>query len=166
MTKSKMAEGSASAKAAEQEPKPKATRKAAKSKRSKKAEVAETPEQLPEAVATTEPPESTPGEGPTFADMARGYLAQLEEEGRSESTINGYRAELRLAASVLGEEKSLDDLTAEEVAAFLGSDAVTHSRTGQPKSKLSTDRTARVLRQALAWAVEHGMVKQTPVPRD
>lgn len=90
----------------------------------------------------------------TFADMASGYLISLEDEGRSESTMNGYRRELKLAASVLGEERPLDEITDKEVEAFLTSEVVTLTRDGREKSRLSTDRTARVLRQALAWAAE------------
>ena len=139
MTKSKQPEGSAGSQTAEKELKPKATKKAAKPAASKAA---------------------------TFSEMAAGYLAQLEEEGRSESTINGYRAELKLGARGLGEERPLDELTVAEVEAFLGSEAVTMTRDGRPKSKLSTDRTARVLRQSLAWARDHGLVKEVPLPQE
>jgi len=106
------------------------------------------------AEPTELPPEPAESSVTSFADMARGYLALLEDEGRSESTINGYRAELRLAASVLGEERPLAEITPEVVEAFLASEVVTLTRDGREKSKLSTDRTARVLRQALEWAAD------------
>lgn len=107
---------------------------------------------------------TTKSKGASFADMAAGYLATLEEEGRSESTVTGYRRELVLAASLLGEETLLDEVTAEEVEAFLGSDAVTKKKDGTEKSKLSIDRSCRVLRQALGWAVEHEILKTAPLP--
>ena len=62
---------------------------------------------------------------PTFADMARGYLDQLDKDGKSESTIFGYRMELRTAASVLGEDTSLAEITPEKVQAYFASAKVT-----------------------------------------
>jgi len=116
---SKKADEANTAESADQQSEP--VQKPAKPKRSKKAgepeaatstDQAPAPEQTPEPTPGEEPlPESGETKGPTFADMARGYLAELEEAGCSESTVAGYRRELKLAASVLGEEKVLAEIT-------------------------------------------------------
>ena len=145
-----------------EEVQPEPTQKPTKPKRSKKAAKAKTPEL--QAEPKEQPTEPKQKEGTSFADMAAGYLGQLEQAGCSESTINGYRRELVLAASIIGEDRPLAELTPEHVEAFLASDVVTKKRDGGPKSRLSTDRTERVLRQALQWAEQHGLVEHAPIP--
>jgi hypothetical protein len=48
---------------------------------------------------------ATPPSGTaTLADIAAGYLAHMETEGKSDGTISSYRMELRTAAIELGED--------------------------------------------------------------
>lgn len=100
----------------------------------------------------------------TLAELAKRYLEKLEADGKSAGTQFSYKMELRLALEVLGEKTSVAKLTRPKVQAFFESEAVTKTRTGVPKSPLSIAKTTRVLRQALAYAVELGVIEKAPLP--
>jgi hypothetical protein len=137
-----------------------------------------TVETQPEAaVATEPPPETEPPKKPkakkkakavsgvaTLADIAAGYLANMETEGKSDGTISSYRMEPKTAAAELGEDTAVADITPEKVQAFFESKRVTKLRSGKNKAKPSIDKTRRVLRLALCWAAERGILAKAPLP--
>ena len=71
---------------------------------------------------------------------------------------------MNVALAVLGEETPVDTLTPAAVQAYFDCDRVTKLRSGKPKSQLSIDKTRRVLRQALVFAVERKWLKSAPLP--
>ncbi|MFN0007033.1 MAG: hypothetical protein ACKVXR_03920 [Planctomycetota bacterium] len=129
-----------------------------------------------QAVATTEEPApetEAPKKGKrkksvsgvaTLIDLASAYATQMEEDGKSDGTIASYKMELKTAMTELGEETPLADLTPEKVGAFFTSKRVMKLRSGKNKSQLSIDKTRRVLRLALVWAEERGIVAKAPLP--
>jgi hypothetical protein len=127
-----------------------------------------TEEPAPEA----EPPKKAKGKkkaklpsgNATLADIAAGYLAHMEETGKSSGTIASYGMELRTAMADLGEATPVADLTIERVHEYFTSKRVTKLRSGKNKSQLSIDKTRRVLRLALVWAAERGIVATAPIP--
>ena len=100
----------------------------------------------------------------TLADLAAAYLAHMEEAGKSDGTISSYRMELKTAAAELGEDTPIADLTPERVQEFFDCKRVTKLRSGKAKSQLSIDKTRRVLRLALVWAAERGIIAKAPIP--
>jgi hypothetical protein len=74
--------------------------------------------------------------------------------------------ELRTAAIELGEDTPIQDITPEKVHAFFTCKRVTKLRSGTNKSQLSIDKTRRVLRLALVWAEERGIVAKAPLPEE
>jgi len=102
--------------------------------------------------------------GGTLTDVATGYLTWMEEQGKSEGTISSYRMELRTALDELGAETPVADLTPDRVGEFFDCARVTKLRSGKAKAKPSIDKTRRVLRLALVWAVEAGLIEKAPVP--
>lgn len=100
----------------------------------------------------------------TLADAAKGFLEKLEADGASESTVSGYRRELNVAMDHFGEAKLLALIQPHEVQAYFECPAVMVARNGSPKAQPSYDRTRRVLRLALCWAVEHGLLETAPLP--
>jgi hypothetical protein len=127
-----------------------------------------TEEPAPEA----EPPKKAKGKkkaklpsgNATLADIAAGYLAHMEEAGKSDGTVSSYRMELKTAMDELGETTPVADLTIERVHDFFTSKRVTKLRSGKNKSQLSIDKTRRVLRLALVWAAERGIIATAPIP--
>lgn len=101
---------------------------------------------------------------PTLHDAAEGYLAQLDKDGAGDGTLSSYRMELKLALRELGATTALAELSAERVAAYFASAAVTKTRSGKPKAPATIDKTKRVLRLALVWAADVGLLSQAPIP--
>jgi hypothetical protein len=95
----------------------------------------------------------------TLEDLATGYLTHLEETGKSQGTVFSYRLELAVALDELGATTPVRELTAERVEAFFATDRVTKTRAGVLKARVSVEKTKRVLRQAIEWGVERGIVE-------
>jgi hypothetical protein len=102
----------------------------------------------------------------TLEELATRYLAHLDEVGKSQGTAFSYRLELTTALDELGRETKLADLTPARVLEFFTSDRVMKTRTGVAKARPTFLKTQRVLRLALVWAAESGLVEKAPVPED
>ena len=100
----------------------------------------------------------------TLVELTAAYATQMESDGKSAGTIASYSMELRLAEDELGADTTLADLTPEQVEKFFNSKRVTKLRSGKNKSQLSIDKTRRVLRLALVWAAERGIISKAPIP--
>lgn len=124
-----------------------------------------TPEQpAPEQPKGGKKKRAAPPPVATLELASEGYLGWMESQGKSRGTIASYSAELKLAMSELGAETLLAALTPEQVATYFASPRVTRLRSGKPKSQLSIDKTRRVLRLALGWAVSAGWIESVPLP--
>jgi hypothetical protein len=117
-------------------------------------------ETIPTPEANTVAPNAT---GLTLAGLADAYISALGTVGKGLGTQLSYRLDLSVALKALGEETRLDELTEEKVTAFFESATVTKTRTGSAKAQVSIDKTRRVFRQALAYAVKEGHIATTPV---
>jgi hypothetical protein len=100
----------------------------------------------------------------TLEDLAMRYLAHLEEAGKSNGTLFSYKLELVTALDELGKDTKLADLTPVKVLDYFVSDRVTKTRTGVLKAKPTIDKCRRVLRMALQWAQETGLIAAAPLP--
>jgi hypothetical protein len=100
----------------------------------------------------------------SLAGLADAYAGVMLGAGKTPGTIASYKAELALATKHLGADTPVAKLTVEKVRAYFESDAVTRLRSGRSKSPLSIDKTRRVLRLALVWAQEQGLIAKAPVP--
>jgi hypothetical protein len=106
-----------------------------------------------------------PKDGLTLADLTNLYIEHLEDAGKSHGTIFSYGMEMKLAQAELGAETKIAALTPKKVQAFYESDRVTKTKKGRQKSKLSIDKTRRVLRMALEFAAEKGLIESAPIPK-
>jgi len=100
----------------------------------------------------------------TLARLADAYLAHMGEAGKSPGTCFSYAMELKTAQAELGAETLVGALTPEQVATYFASARVTLLKSGQPKAQPSIDKTRRVLRLALVWAAEQGLIEKAPLP--
>jgi len=100
----------------------------------------------------------------TLSELTDRYLRALEDLGKAAGTCFSYRIELALAQRVLGADTLVSALTPERVKAFFECDAVTKTRTGVLKARVSVLKTQRVLRQALVWAERSSLVAKAPLP--
>ena len=100
----------------------------------------------------------------TLEDLAAKYLQHLEESGKSNGTLFSYKLELITALEELGAKTLLADLTPTRVLEYFVSDRVTKTRAGVQKAKPTVDKCRRVLRMAVQWAQETGLVAEAPLP--
>jgi hypothetical protein len=110
-------------------------------------------------------PDATPAPAPgTLAAVAEGYLAAIQRNGRSAGTADSYRLDLAVAMKFLGAETPVATLTADRVREFFEDRRVTHTRKGTPKNPVTVAKTRRILRLALCWAAEQGIIPSAPIP--
>jgi hypothetical protein len=102
----------------------------------------------------------------TLEGLATRYLAHLEEVGKSAGTTFSYRLELISALDVLGKETPLSTLTPARVLEYFTCDRVMKTKTGVAKARPTFLKTQRVLRLALVWAQDAGLVEKAPLPED
>lgn len=101
----------------------------------------------------------------TLEQLSRAYLDHIEKDGKSVGTCFSYLMELKTAMGELGAETLVASLTAEDIDRFNKCKRVTKlAKSGKPKSQLSIDKTRRVLRLALAWAAQSGLIASSPIP--
>ena len=102
----------------------------------------------------------------TLEDLAGKYLAHLEEVGKSNGTLFSYKLELVTALDEIGRETKLADLTPTRVLEYFTCDRVMKTRTGVAKARPTYLKTQRVLRLALQWAQDSGLIETAPLPED
>jgi hypothetical protein len=102
----------------------------------------------------------------TLEDLAGKYLLHLEDAGKSNGTLFSYKLELVTALDEIGRETKLSDLTPTRVLEFFVSDRVMKTRTGVAKAAPTYKKTRRVLRLALVWAQDAGLIERAPLPED
>ena len=102
----------------------------------------------------------------TLEDLCARYIQHLDEAGKSQGTLFSYRLELTTALDELGKETPLSALTPARVLEYFTSDRVMKTRTGVAKARPTFLKTQRVLRLALVWAQETGLVEKAPLPED
>jgi hypothetical protein len=100
----------------------------------------------------------------TLEDLAGKYLAHLEDVGKSNGTLFSYKLELVTALDEIGRETKLADLTPARVLEYFTCDRVMKTRTGVQKARPTFLKTQRVLRLALQWAQDAGLIESAPVP--
>ena len=103
---------------------------------------------------------------PTMAQLAEGYLEHLAAVGKSRATVSSYGTDIDVAVAHFGAETPVTDLTPETVAAYFASDVVTKTRKERPKAEPTVLKTRRVLRLALVWAAEAGLIPGAPLPAE
>ena len=112
-----------------------------------------------------EPAQAKPAvPSPTLAEVADGFVAHLEKRGKTASTITSYRADLGIALRHFGGDTRAGAITPKQIETFNASPAVTKTRAGKAKAKPGVDKTRRVLRLALVWAAESGLIPAAPIP--
>ena len=129
--------------------------------------VAETPTEAEVTHDAPQPPQDAPcaAVGMTLAQLADAYINALGAAGKGDGTRMSYAIDLAVALKILGKETLLTDITEDAVTAFFESTTVTKTRTGAPKAKVSIDKTRRVFRQAMDYALKHGFIATHPVAK-
>jgi hypothetical protein len=74
--------------------------------------------------------------------------------------------ELVTALDEIGKDTKLADVTPARVLDYFVSDRVMRTKSGVEKAPPTFKKTRRVLRLALVWAADAGLIERAPLPED
>jgi hypothetical protein len=100
----------------------------------------------------------------TLAKLSEMYLEHMEADGKSVGTCFSYTMELKSAIAELGGDTLVSEITPHLIERFNLCDRVMRLKSGKPKAQPSIDKTRRVIRLALTWAEQAGLIAKSPVP--
>ena len=98
----------------------------------------------------------------TLTQLCKQYCEHMENEGKSPGTRLSYMMELSTAVDELGAETPVASLTAADIERFNNCASVMKLRSGKPKAEPSYMKTRRVIRLALTWAAQTGLIASAP----
>jgi hypothetical protein len=98
----------------------------------------------------------------TLAKLSEMYLEHMEQDGKSVGTCFSYTMEMRSAIAEIGGETLVAEITPHLIERFNGCDRVMRLKSGKPKAQPSIDKTRRVIRLALTWAAQNGLIVSAP----
>ena len=102
----------------------------------------------------------------TLHDAAQVYLEYLKKEGKKEATIKTYQRDFEQIEAFFGADRELPSILPAHVGKFFKSDALLKLPSGKKRAKPTVDKTMRVLRMFLVWAMETGRIEKLPLPKD
>ena len=97
-------------------------------------------------------------------DAAEQYIKHLEEVGKKPSTVGTARRTMDLFVGHLGEAKEVGKILPVHVAGFFKSEAATMLK-GKPRAEASILQIRRIVRGALVYWHEQGLLKDVPLPK-
>ncbi len=101
----------------------------------------------------------------TLHEAGQAYLEYLKSQGKKERTVYTYRKDLQQIEAFFGADREFKGILAPHVGKFLRSDALLKLPSGKERAKPTLDKTKRVLRMFLVWAVETGRIEKLPLPK-
>jgi len=97
-------------------------------------------------------------------DGAAQYIEHLEAIGKKPSTVGTARRTMDLFVGHLGEAKEVAKILPVHVAGFFKSEAATTLK-GKPRAKASILQIRRIVRGALVFWHEQGLLESVPLPK-
>lgn len=97
-------------------------------------------------------------------DGAAQYIEHLEAIGKKPSTVGTARRTMDLFVGHLGEGKEVAKILPVHVAGFFKSEAAT-TLNGKPRAKASILQIRRIIRGALVFWHEQGLLDNVPLPK-
>ncbi len=101
----------------------------------------------------------------TLHEAARGYLEHLKGEGKKERTLYTYGKDFEQIEAFFGASRKLAGILAPHVGKFFRSDALLKLPSGKERSRLTVEKTKRVLRMFLVWSHETCRIDKLPLPK-
>jgi len=95
------------------------------------------------------------------------YVASQEKKGQSASTLGTIRRTLKLLTDEMGEDKEVEKILPVHVDKFFKSEAATMQpgKDGmKPRAEPSVLQIRRIVRMAIIWWHEQGLIVRLPLP--
>ena len=103
----------------------------------------------------------------TLHEAAAAYMKHLESEGKSSRTLYTYAKDFEQIEAFFGPDRKLKSILPGHVGKFFKSDELLKvEKTGRPRAKATIEKTKRVFRMFLVWAVETKRIPKLPLPKD
>jgi site-specific recombinase XerD len=102
----------------------------------------------------------------TLHEAAQAYLEHLREQGKKERTLLTYGMDVKQMEAFFGADRKLKSILTPHIGKFLKSDVLLKLPSGKDRAKPTVDKTVRVLRMFLIWAMETGRIDKLPLPKD
>jgi len=102
----------------------------------------------------------------TLHDAAQVYLEHLRKHGKKEATLKTYAKDFEQIESFFGADRKLSAILPAHVGRFFKSDALLKLPSGKKRAEPTVEKTRRVLRMFLVWAMETGRIDKLPLPKD
>lgn len=102
-----------------------------------------------------------------LSEACEKYVANQEEKGQSASTLGTIRRTLKLLTGEMGEDKEVGKILPVHVDKFFKSEAATMQpgKDGlKPRAKPSVLQIRRIVRMAITWWHEKGLIERLPLP--
>ncbi len=109
-----------------------------------------------------------PTKNVTLSDACQHYLEYLNTIGQRQSTIKTAKRTLDLLITGMGKNKELSKILPVHVSTFFKSELATKQpgKNGmKPRAKASIVQIKRIVRMALCWWFETGMIEKLPLPK-
>lgn len=98
----------------------------------------------------------------SLGDLGDRYIHHLEVAGVAVDTVRAYAIELDTAYRELGVDTPIADLTRADIERFNECKRVTRLSSGRRRGESSIEKTRRVLKLALDFAVHMGLLRTSP----
>jgi hypothetical protein len=94
------------------------------------------------------------------------YLAALRNQGKSERTLYTYGKDFEQIEAYFGPDRNLTSILLSQVGKFYRSDALLKLPDGRTRADKTIDKTKRVFRMFMVWALENGLIECLPLPKN
>ena len=98
-------------------------------------------------------------------DAAGQYIKYLEEVGKKPSTVGTARRTMDIFVGHMSEDKEVGKILTVHVAGFFKSEVAT-MRNDKPRAEASILQIRRIVRGALVYWHEQGLLKDVPLPKE
>ena len=105
----------------------------------------------------------------TLKDACEAYIGHMKEKGQSTSTLGTIQRTLALLVEEMGENKEVGKILTVHVDKFFKSERATQQpgKDGlKPRAQASILQIRRIVRMALVYWHEQGLISKVPVPGD
>jgi len=102
----------------------------------------------------------------TLHQAAEAYIEHLRAQGKKERTLLTYAKDFQQIEAFFGPEKDLASIQIPQVGKFFKSDILLKMPSGKERALRTVEKTQRVFRMFLVWAVETGRIRVLPLPKD
>jgi len=104
-----------------------------------------------------------------LSEACEKYIASQKEKGQRPSSLGTIQRTLKLLISEMGEDKDVEKILPVHVDKFFKSEAATmqHGKDGlKPRAEASVLQIRRIVRMAILYWKETGLIDRLPLPTD